>query len=275
MSAKEVSQTQIDVHRNHLMPLWSVGTQAECLTAINNVGLVWAFTPGNRLLPSIFPSIKTNSEHQRWDWMWGWKDRIPAARQAYYGKVVGRRPTFVSIELLPVLYALTGNSGDADDDLIHVSQTTQLTEMGRKTYAFLQQNGPTGTRTLMSKLTDGSRPMKNAVEKGIEQLDQAMLIAKVGTEGGNSLANVWDLFPNFMPQAVDAGAEIATREAAVLLLRHFFTISPAVAKRALGGVFPWNPAHQERAIDRLIESGEVVDCLIEGKPGLRWHDFAS
>lgn len=270
---RQVTKAEIRTARETLLPPHSIRTMEECLTAIARAGFVWPFTPGNELLPSLFPALATDDEGQRWDWMWGWKDAIAASRRAFYGKLVTGKPTFVSTEWLAVFYALTGNTGDIADDLEHAAENVRLHDMSRKVCQYMLENGPTGTRTLQGKLTDGTPAMKKALEKAIEQLDTLMLIAKAGTEGGASFANTWDLFSRFHPKAVDAGTAIPTRQAAVKLLEQFFVLTPAVAERDLPKLFPWNAEHQTRAIGKLKESGYLAPCLVEGKPGLVRADW--
>ena len=262
-----ISLEEIRAYRQSILPDRSIHSMEECLAAVNRLGMVWPFTPGNGLLPALFPALATENEGQCWDWIWPWKDRLAASRQAYYGKVVGGKPTFVSLEWLGTLYALTGNTGDLDDDLVAAGEQVRLHEMAIKVYQYIREYGPTGTRTLLARLSDGSRPMKSAVEKGIEQLDRLMLIVKSGTEGGNSIANIWDLFLRFHPEAVEAGTDLSTREAALRLLQHYFVLTPAVQGKQLEQLFPWNKGHQEKAIARLQEAGEIQRCLVEGKPG--------
>jgi hypothetical protein len=251
----------------------SVRSEADCVAAVERVGFAWAFTPAPFLLPALFTALDTEDHGQCWDWMWGWKDTISASRQAYYGKVVAGKPTFVSLEWLPAFYALTGNTGDADDDLAQLAETTRVHELSHKVVRYLSEHGPTGTRTLSRKLTDGTRPMKTALSQALFQLDTSMLIAKSGAEGGNALGNVWDLFARMHPRAVEAGTEIPTRDAAHRLLRHFFTLTPAITTRNLERLFPWNPAHQQKAIARLLEAGELEPCTIEKKPGVHRTGF--
>lgn len=270
-----LSVTANDIARVHqaLLPPGSISDQAACVAAVRRLGFVWAFTPGAGTLPAIFTAMACETEYQKWDLMWGWKDRIAESRQAYYGKLVCLKPTFVSMEWLPRFYALTGNTGDLADDLDQLGENGRVPELARNVVNYLSEHGPTGTRTLMQKLTDGSKEMKSALEKALEFLDTRMLIVKAGTEGGNSIANVWDLFPRFLPDVVDAGTEIPTREAAVLLFRQFFQLTPAATVKALDRLFPWNPGHQKNAIARLVEAGELVACTVNGKPGLRRADF--
>jgi hypothetical protein len=264
----QITKEQIQEARRALLPPGSVATLEECLAAVDRLGFVWPFTPGNDLLPALFPALATDQDGQRWDWMWGWKDKLSAERRAFYGKAVGGKPTFVSLRWLPTFYALTGNTGDLADDLAQISETVRLHELAYRVCEHLKKFGPTGTRTFQAQLTDGSAPMKRALEKAIDQLDSAMLITKCGTEGGNSIANVWDLFPNFYPEAVEAGTGIPTREAAVQLLEQLFVLTPAIQEKDLRKLFPWNEGHQQRAIARLKEAGKLAECQVEGKPGL-------
>lgn len=260
--------------RAALLPPGSVSSYEECREAVNRLGLVWPFTPGNELLPALFPALAAESDGKRWDMMWGWKDRFAASRDAYYGKVVSSKPTLVSHEWLSVLYALTGNTGDMDDDLEALGESVRLPELAIKAVRYLKEYGPTDTRTLQQKLTDGTKEMRRAADKALDFLDEAMLIVKSGTQGGNSIANIWDLFPRFFANVVEQGTEIPTREAAVMLLERFFELTPAVRVQDVHKVFPWNQGHQKRAIARLKESGRIVDCTFEGKPGLCRADLA-
>jgi hypothetical protein len=47
--------------------------------------------------------------------VWDWKDELPAKRLVCAGKHLGGRASLVSLDLLPLLYALTGRSGHAED----------------------------------------------------------------------------------------------------------------------------------------------------------------
>ncbi len=269
----QITQEQIAAAHAQLLPPGSIHTMADTLAAVEKVGFAWPFTVGTRRFPALFPALAAESEGQRWDMMWGWKDKLAAERLVYYGKVAGDRPTFVSREWLPRFYALTGNTGELEDDLAHAAETTGLSDMARKACLYLHEYGPTGTRKLQAQLTDGSKEAKRALEKALDELDSSMLIAKCGVEGGSSFANLWDLFPRVWPEAVEAGTEIPTRTAAELLVFHYFMLTPAVGRRALETLFPWSTAHQQRAIEKLAAEGHLLPCQIDGKPGLRRADF--
>jgi hypothetical protein len=259
---------QVLQYRAALLPPHSVATAEECAAAVDRLGFLWPFSAGTPELPGLFDALATERHGQKWDWVWPWKDRLSASRRLFYGRLLKRKPTFCSPPVLPLFYALTGNTGDLADDLDHARENQRIGEMARKVCLYLQEAGPTGTRTLLARLTDGSPAMKRALEKGLHELDTALLIVKCGTEGGNSIANVWDLFPRFLPEAVEAGAAIPTRDGALRLVRHLFTLTPAVSRRVLDGIFPWGEEHVRRAVARLEQEGELLPCRLDGKDGL-------
>lgn len=264
----EITSLQVQQMRAELLPPESIDSLEGCLAAVERLGFLWAFTPAPGHLPALFPALAAASEGQRWDWVWNWKDRLAAQRMAYYGKVVAGKPTLVSREWLPLFYALTGNTGDLDDDLLHLQESVRLAEVAVKVCGYLREHGPTGTRTLIGKLTDGSKSAKTALDRALHQLDTGMLIVKSGAEGGNSIANLWELFPRFYPEAVEAGTAIPTREAALRLISRFFELTPAISLKALDTIFPWSQGWQQKAIARLREAGDLVECRLDGKPGL-------
>lgn len=270
----QISKEQIRQYRNELLPPLSVATEADCLAAVERLGFIWAFSPGTEELPALFPALATSNNGQRWDWAWSWKDNLSASHRAYYGRLVKDKPTLCSHAWVAVFYGLTGNTGDPEEDLLYAVEERRIGPMARSIHQYLLEHGATGTRTLQPRLTDGSKSMKKALEDGLHELDRAMLIAKVGAEGGNSIANVWDLFPRYMPQAVDQGTEMPTREAAVQLLRHYFTLTPAASRRSLLSLFAWGEEHLKRALARLQETGELVACKVEGQEGLRLATWA-
>ena len=46
---------------------------------------------------------------------WGWKDDLLDKRRWYYGKLLRRKATFVSLEMLPFFYALSPRVAELDD----------------------------------------------------------------------------------------------------------------------------------------------------------------
>jgi hypothetical protein len=253
-------------HWQRLLPPHSIASLEDVVAAVERVGLLYPFPPDptRPFLPSIFPALATADDHQRWEWMWGWKERLAESGAVYYGRMVGGKPTLVSAAHLPLLYALTGQTGDLWDDLEAIGESVRVPELAKQVLLHLTEHGPTGTRKLAATLTDGSKGMKGALDKALLFLDSQLLIVKVGSEGGNSFANTWDLFGRRWAAAVDAGTTIPTREAAVRVLRLLFGLTPVLQVRHLGKLFAFGGEQLQRAAARLKEEG-WLETGVEGK----------
>ncbi|HLO02319.1 MAG TPA: hypothetical protein VK191_04320 [Symbiobacteriaceae bacterium] len=260
----------ITEHWERILPHNSIGSLADLTAAVERVGLVYPFPPDptRPFLPSAFPALATADDHQRWDWMWPWKEQLAESGTVYYGKLIGAKPTLVSATHLPLLFALTGQTGDLWDDLETIGESVRVPELAKQVLLHLEENGPTGTRKLAQALTDGSKGMKGALDKALLFLDSHLLIVKVGSEGGNSFANTWDLFGRRWAGVVDAGTAIPTREAAVDVLKLLFGLTPAIQVRYMGKLLAFGGEQIQRAVVRLQAEGWLETGLIEKKEAL-------
>jgi hypothetical protein len=72
---------------------------------------------------------------------WGWKDTSLDKRWWYYGKLLRKKATLVSLELLPFFYALSENYGDPDDYLQQYREG-RLSHEAKQIYEALLEHGP-------------------------------------------------------------------------------------------------------------------------------------
>src|SRR5512141_331047 len=85
---------------------------------IDTVGFCLLFASTQAIeLPSLFEAVKGRRDVHIDDWdadsdrVWSWKHELPADRRAYCGKALaGGKPVFISLEMLPFLFALNGFS---------------------------------------------------------------------------------------------------------------------------------------------------------------------
>jgi len=72
---------------------------------------------------------------------WGWKDSALGKKWWYYGKLLRRRATLVSLEMLPYFYALSENFGDLDDYLQEY-RAGMMTAEAKAIYEAILEHGP-------------------------------------------------------------------------------------------------------------------------------------
>src|SRR5437870_93773 len=105
-------------HRGRIAARYTVKTADALVRMVDTLGFCFAFTAESAYpIPAAFDHLDTRSDGRKWEWMWGWKDELAAKKRLYYGKLLVRKPTFVSMKMLPIFYATFGRPGDPDDHL--------------------------------------------------------------------------------------------------------------------------------------------------------------
>ncbi|MBI3742094.1 MAG: hypothetical protein HY257_10130, partial [Chloroflexi bacterium] len=91
-----------------------VKTMRDAARLIDSVGFCLLFASAQGIeLPSLFEAIKGKRDVHIEDWdadserLWVWKNDLPAAHRAYYGKALaGGKPAFIARKFLPHFLAL-------------------------------------------------------------------------------------------------------------------------------------------------------------------------
>jgi hypothetical protein len=86
-------------HRDRLNRSHRVRNAEQLVRMVDDFGFCFAFTlrTGDAPIPACFDHLSTSSEDRKWGWMWEWKDELAEAKRLYYGKLLVRKPTFVSM----------------------------------------------------------------------------------------------------------------------------------------------------------------------------------
>jgi hypothetical protein len=243
-------------YRRMIRRRFRVRTARGALRFIDTLGFCYAFTGGPGGLPGLFDVLATRSTDRMWTWAWRWKDDLATGRRAYYGKVVRRKPSYVSLTLLPAFYALSGNLGEPDDHL-QAFQEGRLSVLARAVYEHILAGGPASTwalrRLYVPRGESGAK-----FHRALDDLQAHFLIAKVAEEEEWRNGFIWDAFHRWMPRVVEtAGSLSADAAAAQVLARYIHTVG-AASEHDIIATFDWNPRLARRAAERAhLRPGRV------------------
>jgi DNA-binding Lrp family transcriptional regulator len=240
-------------HRERIAARHQVRTADALVRMVDELGFCFAFTPETAYpVPAAFDHLDTRSEGRKWDWMWGWKDELAEAKRLYYGKLLVRKPTFVSMKMLPVFYATFGRGGEADDHLDDV-RAGRLSEIARRILEFLAQNGETQTKRLRAAMGITSPEGKSDYAKAIEELQRLMYVARVRAVGERREAYnyTYDLFVRRYPETVRAAERSSSAEAITALLGRLLELAGGLTQRQAAKLFDWSDDRVAHAIARL------------------------
>jgi hypothetical protein len=240
-------------HRERIAARHAVKTADALVRMVDEFGFCFAFTGESAYpIPAAFDHLDTRSDGRKWEWMWGWKDELAEKKRLYYGKLLVKKPTFVSMKMLPVFYATFGRAGDADDHLEDV-RAGRLSEIARRIIEFLAVNGETQTKRMRSALGITSQDGRADYSRAIEELQRLMYVARVRAvgEGREDYNYTYDLFVHRYPETVRAAARASSADAMAALLAHLLGLSGGVTERQVTKLFDWSEDRVAHAARRL------------------------
>jgi len=254
-------------HRRALVRPHRVRTAPAALRFVDALGFCYAFTSGPGGLPGLFDVLATGSINRMWSWAWQWKDELATARRLHYGKVIRRKPSYISLTMLPAFYALSDNVGEPDDHL-QAYREGRLSLMARTLYEQILAEGPVSTWTLRRRFVrrgeSGAR-----FHRALDDLQARFLVAKVAEEEEWRNGFIWDAFHRWMPDVVRAAGKLTAEAAAARVLEQYLHIAGAAAGPDIEALFEWDARLIQHAAARLrldraeIEGREHWTC-----PGL-------
>jgi hypothetical protein len=222
-----------------------VRTARGALRFVDTLGFCFAFTGGPGGLPGLFDVLATRSVDRMWTWAWQWKDDLATHRRLYYGKVIRRKPSYVSLTMMPAFYALSGNVGEPDDYL-QAYREGRLSMMAKSVYEHILAQGRTSTWTLRRRYVP--RGESGATfHRALDELQGRLLVAKVGEEEEWRNGFIWDAFHRWMPSVVESAASLSAETAAARVLTAYLRIVGAASDRDVMGTFAWSPRVLARA----------------------------
>lgn len=247
-------------HRAKLARAHRVRTSAQLVAMVDALGFCFAFT-GERAypVPACFDHLSTSDDGKKWEWMWPWKDELPEKKRLYYGKLLVKKPTFVSMKMLPVFYATFGRAGEIDDHLDDV-RAGRLSDLARRIIDHLATHGETQKKRMRADLGIESKEGRNDYEKAIEELQRLMYVARVKAVGERSddYNYTYDLFVRRYPETVKAAERLSSADAAAALLRRLLELAGGVTPKQVARLFDWDDERTARAAARLEEERALV-----------------
>jgi hypothetical protein len=234
-----LTPARIQRYRRGVVRRYRVRTTAGALRVINALGFCYAFTGGPGGLPGLFDVVATRSVDRMWSWTWQWKDILASRRRVHYGKVIHRKPSYVSLTMLPAFYALSGNLGEPDDHL-QAFREGRLSVLARAIYEHILADGPISTWALR-RLYVPRGESGSTFHRALDDLQERFLIAKVAEEEEWRNGFIWDAFHRWMPQAVEAAGSLTTEVAAARVMDRYLRIVGATSERDVIATFGWSP----------------------------------
>jgi hypothetical protein len=231
---------------------------------VNRRGFVFFWPIKDVVLPSLWvanagdrpvPGEHDDPGHVTWNW----KDSMLGKRRWYYGRILRKRNTIISLESAPYFYALTENYGNYEEDYLIQYEQGQMTLEARLVYEALLKEGPLDTITLRKSAHLTGAQSDSPFNKALNDLmvDFKVLPIGVSDAGAWHYAHVYEIVARHLPDLVEKARFIQEPAARKHLAWQYFTSVGAARVNDLARLFGWTPEAVEKTIKQLELEGLV------------------
>ena len=259
----------------HRTPDLRIETPEAARAFVDEVGFCHFWPTKGAELPNLFHAIAGRvrpvpMQHDDPDInkCWRWKDAALGKRQWCYGKLLRKRATLVSLEILPLFYASSENLGEVDDYLDEY-RAGNMTAEAKWIYEALLEHGPLDTIQLRQKASLSSSGAKSRFDRALVELQAGFKVLPIGVAraGRWRYAFTYEIllrhFPKLPEQSRAIKRSVAQRALVLRYLDNVVATDRAMIKRIFH-VLKWTSAELERSISALLKKGDARELQVSG-----------
>jgi hypothetical protein len=256
MNIREVEKLRAPLYR--VSPARRVRTIAAAAQFIDQTGFCWLFAPERNVpeLPSLMEAVKGRRDVHIEDWdedtdlVWAWKNDLPAAHYAYYGKGLMGRPALVSLEMLPSLMACTG-----DEKFEHLYRHGGISYEAKKIYDTLLRSGPQPTIALRRAAGFDSKDGSTRYHRALDELQRRLFVMPVGAtrQGKAWPIQIFELTARWFPEQTAQAHELDVSEAQRKLLTRYLKTVLLAKPNAIARLFGLSQSQVHMGLTELAE----------------------
>jgi hypothetical protein len=266
-----IAQETIQAYRQEtfrLRPDLKLRTPEDAAAFVKERGFVYFRPIKGVTLPSLWTAVAgerpvANAHDDPGHITWGWKDDALGKNIWYYGKILRRKATMVSLEMAPYFYALSENYGDPEEDVRIAYQEGRLTLEAKAIFEALVDTGPMDTIAIRRATHMTSKESNSRFDRALAflQADFKVLPVGISDAGAWRYAFIYDLTHRHHPEIPEKARLIKESLARVKIVQSYFRSVGIAQIRDLTKLFRWRRKDAQRVIDQLVETGVLVGGL--------------
>jgi hypothetical protein len=257
-------------------PELALQTVDDAIAFLDDVGFCFLFPIKGVEMPSLWDAVcgrvkpVPNEHHDpHIQKTWGWKDTSLDKRWWYYGKLLRKKATLVSLELLPFFYVFSENYGDPASDYLQQYRDGRLSHEAKLIYEALLEHGPQHVIELrrLARLTGQSRTA--AFQRALVELQADLKIVPIGVAraGAWRYAFIYEIVSRWYPDLPEQARPISGNQARqVLVLRYLDNVVAADCNmiRRVFHILNWTSTDLDRTIGTLLQAGVAQEVQVKG-----------
>ena len=259
---------KLHTHRTrtfNLPPSKPLSSPAQALTFVNKRGFVYFWPIKGINLPSLWAAVAgdrpvADAHDDPGHITWRWKDGALDKKIWYYGKILRRKATMISLDIAPYFYALSENYGSPEEDYLLAYEEGRLSQAAKQVYEAILNEGALNTIDLRraAKLANAKESEFN---KALEVLQADFKILPVGVAeaGAWKYSFIYEIVPRHFPDLPEQARRIGESEARTKLVELYFLSVGAAQEGDVGKLFGWKKELVTRTVSGLAAKRKLVE----------------
>jgi hypothetical protein len=275
----QLSQEQLNQYRAgtfRTLPGQRLTSPDQAVDFVNERGFVFFWPIKNVIMPSLWAAVAGDrpvpDEHDDPGHItWNWKDSLLGKRRWYYARILRKRNTMISLNLLPCFYALSPNYGDYAEDYLIDYESGQLPLPAKVIYETILREGPLDTIALRKLAGFTNQGSDSEFNSALDLLQTTFRILPIGVAeaGAWRYAFIYEIVARHYPDLSERAHPISEPEARQALIATYLASVGAVPVKEIHRIFGYTPLNWptaiiERDLGKMAERGEVhLDVQID------------
>ena len=252
------------LHTFSYHPKDRVKTKDEAIRYVNERGYIFFWPLKGIILPSLWGAVSgkrpvPNEHDDPGHISWDWKDSLLGKHVWYYGKILRKKATIISMSIAPHFYALTENYGAPEEDYLTVYEQGRMTQEAKVIYETLLENSPMDTITLRKKAHLTNRESESRFNRALTDLqaDFKIMPVEVVDAGSWHYSFAYDIVARHEPTILENARYLGESGARQKILELYFRSVGAAQMRDLVKLFGWKSPDIEQTLMHLERVGII------------------
>jgi hypothetical protein len=270
---------KLNAHRTrtfNLPPSKRVSSPAQAVKFVDKRGFVYFWPIKGIDLPNLWTAVAgdrpvADKHDDPGHITWGWKDNALGKKMWYYGKILRKKATMISLDIAPYFYALSENYGSPAEDYLLTYEEGRMTQAAKQVYETLLNEGAMNTIDLRraAKLANAKDSEFN---RAVEYLQSDFKVLPIGVSdaGAWKYSFIYEIVPRHFPQLPEQARKIGENEARTKLMALYFTSVGAAQEKDALKLFWWKKDFVNKAIVGLMEKRVLIEGQNPNHKG-KWY----
>jgi len=195
---------------------------------------------------------------------WGWKDSLLGQRRCFYARILCKRNFFISLDVLPYLYAISNNFGDYREDHQILYDEGRLTHSARVLYDAILTHGALDTIELKRIGHFTGKAGDAEFNKALNdlQMDFKLMPVGVSDSGAWHYSFIYDIVARQFPELIHQCADLHTFACHDLLILNYLQSVGAARITHVVRLFRWEKKHILGSVQRLSDKGVLYQNVL-------------